>query len=147
VEDRLCAATAAEEERRKAAEEERRKAAVRNCVELLCSEAPWRHRAAASSSTGQPVAADRELIAPAVDAPAADPPAADRELMAPAVDAPAADPPADPPQVDCQGPPFASTLNMKSMCKRARSRSISGKQNSCHIESLRDVCKNIFRHP
>lgn len=124
MEDQLRAATAAEE-RRKAAEEEQRKAAIKNCVQYLVRRAPWRHRAA----------------------PAANPLAADRELMAPAVDAPEADPPADPPQVDCQGPPFASTLNMKNMCKRARSRSISGKQNSCQVRSFRDVCWNIFRHP
>ena len=109
-------------------------------------EAPWNQGTAASSSTDR--SAER-LPVPAGPEPelSAQPVPADRVLMAPAADAPAADPPADPPQVDCQGPPFVSTLKIKNIRKRARSRSISGKQNSCHIESVRNVCMNIFRHP
>ena len=100
--------------------------------------APWRRNTAASSSIDQPVAAEsadvplRLLTCPVAadqlnlpDQPiigsAADwqssvinrAVTASRLMMAWAADAPAADPPADSPQVDCQGPPFVSTLRIK----------------------------------
>lgn len=143
-----------------AEEEQMRKTALRNCQRLLFGDPPWRLNTAASSSTGQPDQPDfymvhtpqypeapwnqmtaassstdrsaERLPVPAGPEPelSAQPVPADRVLMAPAVDAPAADPPPDPPQVDCQGPPFVSTLKIKNIRKRARSRSISGTQNS-----------------
>ena len=133
-----------------AEEEQMRKTAVRNCQRLLFGDPPWRLNTAASSSTGQPDQPDfymvhtprypealwnqrtaassstdrsaERLPVPAGPEPelSAQPVPADRVLMAPAVDAPAADPPADPPQVDCQGPPFVSTLKIKNIRKRAR---------------------------
>ena len=107
--------------------------------------APWRRNTAASSSIDQPVAAEsadvplRLLTCPVAadllnlpDQPfigsAADwqssvinrAVTASRLMMAWAADAPAADPPADSPQVDCQGPPFVSTLRIQKISASER---------------------------